>query len=124
MEIGDDDELYRRIAFDDVTAGQLNRGAFSLRPDEAYLSVEVARLTTIEECLARPQPPRLDLGLAVVRAGDVRALGLTVVHDPLSDDNPARSNAAHARIVGENSRLTKKRLSAIARVVVVPAPRV
>ncbi|MGH9173021.1 MAG: hypothetical protein ACRD1H_01620 [Vicinamibacterales bacterium] len=118
--VDDDDELYRRIAFDDISDNQLNRGAFSLRPGEEYLSVDLARLTTAEECLARPQPPRPDLGLVVVRAGDVRALGLTVVHDPLFYDDPGRDNPAHARIAGENSRLVKKRLSGIARVLVYP----
>lgn len=122
-DISDDDVLYRRIAFEDVTGDVLNRGAFSLRPGEDYLSVDLARLTSVAECLARPRPPRPDLGLAALRVGDVRALNLIVVHDPIIGDSPETSNPAHARILGENSRMTKKRLSERANIFVHPSPR-
>jgi len=89
--ISPDDDLYRRIVPDNVTNGELNAGAYSLRPGEETLSVDIARLTSPEECLARAG--RTDLGLAVVIVSDVIALGLVVEHDPV------RAKLARASVI-------------------------
>jgi hypothetical protein len=122
-EIRLDDDLYRRIVPDNVTHGELNAGAFSLRPGEDSLSVDIARLTSPEECLARAG--RTDVGLAVIGVRDVFALGLTVEHDPVPDDPDAEisANYAHARITGENSRSIRSKLAKAAVVLVMPERR-
>jgi hypothetical protein len=66
-EIADDDLLYRRLRADDVEVdGTVNSFAYSLRKDENYVSVNLARLTTEEDTM-RPRP---DLGLGQISAGD------------------------------------------------------
>ena len=122
-EIRPDDDLFRRIVPDNVTHGELNAGAFSLRPGEDSLSVDIARLTSPEECLARAGRP--DVGLAVISVGSVGALGLSVEHDPIPDDPDAgfTVNYAHARITGENSRAIRSKLARTAVILVMPERR-
>ncbi|HEX5164958.1 MAG TPA: hypothetical protein VFV93_06145 [Thermomicrobiales bacterium] len=118
-----EDDLYRRIVPDNVTNGELNAGAFSLRPGEDALSVDIARLTSVEECLARAGRP--DVGLSVLSVGDVVALGLTVEHDPVVGDAASGipANYAHARITGENSRAIRSKLAKAAVILVSPERR-
>jgi hypothetical protein len=122
-EILPDDDLYRRIVPDNVTHGELNAGAFSLGPGEDSLSVDLARLTAPEECLARAG--RTDVGLAVVSASAIFALGLSIEHDPVPDDADAGvwANYAHARITGENSRSIRSKLAKAAVILVMPERR-
>jgi hypothetical protein len=111
-EIADDDELYRRLAPDHVNAdGTVNSAAFKRRgqPDP-QVSVDLARLTTRDEILARAPRPGFGLGVLVARAP--RALGLTVRHDPLP------GNPAHSLIEGQTNR-TQCRLLAEATIVLV-----
>ncbi len=122
-QISPDDQLFRRIVPDNVTNGDLNAGAFSLRPDEDSLSVDIARLTTPEECLARAG--RADVGLAVLKVSEVTALGLVVEHGPVDNDPVAgiRESYAHARIIGENSRAVRSKLAKASVILVMPERR-
>lgn len=107
IQIADDDLLYRRLAPPPghiKSDGTVASNAFKLhaQPDPE-LSVDLARLTTESESLARAARPGFRLG--VLKAGDVRALGLTVTHEP-TDDNPA-----HCLICGNNSKATCAQLA-------------
>jgi hypothetical protein len=122
-QVGIEDNLYRRIVPDNVTNGELNAGAFSLRSGEDALSVDIARLTSAEECLARAGRP--DVGIAVLGVGDVVALGLIVEHDPVVGDSSSGipDNYAHARITGDNSRAIRGKLAKAAVILVMPERR-
>ena len=100
LEIQDEDDLYRRILGRHVYPdGQIKSNAFkrSGRP-ERQPSVDVARRTTEEECVARAPGP--GWGMAVLTAGDVRSIPpLDVIHDPVEPDPAAGlPNPAHAYI--------------------------
>jgi hypothetical protein len=101
IEIRDEDELYRRIQGRHVYPdGEIRSNAFkrSQRPDRQP-SVDIARLTTEDECLARA--PGSGWGIAVLTAADVRSIPpLDVVHDPIdADPNSGRpANPSHAYI--------------------------
>jgi hypothetical protein len=122
-QIRPDDDLYRRIVPDNVTNGELNAGAYSLRPGEEHLSVDIARLTSPEECLARAG--RTDLGLAILNVSDVIALDLVVEHDPVRGDPASHMpvNDAHARIIGENSRPVRAKLARASVILIMPERR-
>jgi hypothetical protein len=110
LSIGDDEELYRRIvSFHLNSDGSINSAAFKLRgkPDP-HLSVELARLTTPQECALRPGRP--GFGVAVLEAQVPRSLGLRVRHDPCPPEDPA--NYAHALIEGNSSKENCRRLAA------------
>ncbi|MGH2559591.1 MAG: hypothetical protein ACRDJH_11045 [Thermomicrobiales bacterium] len=114
VAIGDDDELLRRLAPDHVTKGAVNSLAFSGRSHEANeISVDLRRLTTEERTLAS----RPSFGLGVLQVGDVRAMGLEIVHDPVE------GNDAHCLIVGEYSKAVTRYLAKLTRVVKAPHPR-
>ena len=109
VPIDDDDCLYRRLVPDHLYPdGNVNSNAFKLKgkPD-ASVSVDLAKLTTPDESIARGD--RRDTMLGVLVARDVRALGLTVRHEP-NDENPA-----HAVIEGNTSRSMCRKLAAITR---------
>ncbi|MGI8550272.1 MAG: hypothetical protein ACR2PL_05645 [Dehalococcoidia bacterium] len=111
--IGDADALYRRLAPSQVNPdGSVNSAAYKRRglPDPS-ISVDLARLTTPERALAGFA--ERGFGLGVLTAGAVRALGLSVHHDPL----PA--SRAHAVIEGANDRV-KCRLLAEATAILIP----
>jgi hypothetical protein len=96
LTIGDDDVLYRRILRWHIKDhGTVSSAAFKDRkgrPD----GIELARLTTAEECAARPGKP--GFGVIALAARVPRRLDLAVRHDPLPD------NYAHALIEGENTQ--------------------
>jgi hypothetical protein len=112
VQIADDDLLYRRLAPSSHINpdGTVASNAFKLhgRPDPE-ISVDLARVTAESESLARAGRPGFRLG--ALRAGDVRALGLTVTHEP-TDDNPS-----HCLIRGNNSKATCAQLGEKTRVV-------
>jgi hypothetical protein len=112
VEIDDDDELYRRIVhYFVLDDGRISSSAFKDRrgkPDRS-ISVDLARLTTPEACLARAPNPSFQLGVLV--AGGPRSLGFEVRHDPLPD------NAAHALIEGQNTPEKCRRLAEMTRLV-------
>lgn len=119
FSIGDDEELYRRIvSFHLYPDGTINSAAFKLRsgkPDP-HLSVELARLTTPQECAQRPGRP--GFGVAALRAQVPRSLGLRVRHDPCPPQDP--TNDAHALIEGNTSKENCRRLAAAASVLIKP----
>jgi hypothetical protein len=93
VTINDDDQLYRRLhhshVYDD---GTVKRVAYMLdgKPDKEA-SVDLARLTTIEESVKRGKP---GMGLGVIIAGEPRALGFQVEH------RPEPLNYSHSQIEG------------------------
>lgn len=112
--IADDDALYRRLAPGHIDPdGSVNSAAFKLRgrPDFS-ISVDLAKLTTPEEALARA--PRPEFGLGVLLARDARALGFSVRPDPLP------GNPAHALIEGPNDRAKCRRLARATHVRIEP----
>lgn len=95
--IQDEDKLLRRVPFtdpgyirDDMTVTSF---AFKLRKNkgETGLSVDIERLTTYQKSIDDTARFRL----FVLRAADVRSIGLDCIH------KPEPNNYAHAEIVGE-----------------------
>ena len=119
VDIDDDDELYRRIvSFHINSDGSVNSAAFKLRgnPDPS-ISVDLAKLTTPQECARRPGRP--GFGVAVLVAQVPRSLGFTVRHDPNPAEDPG--NDAHALIEGDNDKVKCRQLAAAARVLLHPS---
>ncbi len=117
--IRDDDLLYRRFHPTSLRLdGTVDSSAFtkhnSGEPDPE-ISVDLARKTTPEKTLAAV-PPRLVnvLGLAVLKAGDVRRLGFTVRHDPKP------KNGAHSLIEGVKTEVDCYLLAQITQVHTLP----
>jgi hypothetical protein len=114
VEIDDDDVLVRRLAPDHVTEGTVNSLAYSGKTHEPYeISVDLERLTSDERTLRN----RPDFGLGTLRTGDVRALGLRVVYDPVE------GNDAHCLIVGQYSKPSARNLARITRIRRMPRVR-
>ena len=111
--IEDDDGLYRRLSPDQMYPdGTVNSNAFKSggKPD-ASISVDLAKLTTAQDALARGgNRPGFAVGELFARLP--RDLGFSVRHHPLPDDN------AHSLIEGENDR-KKCRLLAETTTVVI-----
>jgi hypothetical protein len=86
VSIDDDDVLYRRLFFANVypdhhkkSPGKVNSTAFTdYQEPQQSISVEIAKMTTLDLCIARG---RKGQGVGALRAGAVRALGLTIRHD-------------------------------------------
>jgi hypothetical protein len=115
VEINDDDFVFRRLAPDHLYPdGTANSNAYKLggKPDPD-ISVDLGKLTHEAEALARAGRPGFRLGVLQVR--DVRALGLTVRH------NPTPENPAHCVIQGNNSKKTCRQLTEITAVRIPPA---
>jgi hypothetical protein len=113
-KIADEDELYRRLAPQWVKPdGSVASVAFELRgaPDPA-VSVDLARLTDAETCLVGYRDR--GFGLCVLIARDPRAMGLDVVHSPVS------GNRAHSEIRGNTSKELCSRLASVSTVRIVP----
>ena len=117
VPIADSDELYRRIVDHQVDPnGRVNSSAFKTgKRYDCAISVEIARMTTLEECLHRP--PRRIYGVAVVQAIAPRTLGFAVRHVPLPD------LYCHAQIEGENTRVKSKLLAEQMHLLVAPPAR-
>jgi hypothetical protein len=97
IRVNDEDALSRRFHRDHVRRnGTLSSAVFKKRgtPD-TEISVDVARLTTVEETIARANAPGV-FGVAQLLARIPRSLSFDVRHAPLHEDY------AHALIVGEN----------------------
>ena len=109
IQIVDNDELYRRISpkwrEHYKQTGRISSAAFLPPKFETTISVDVARLITIEKCLEN----YLDNGLSILPAESVRIAGLDVNH------TPNRCNYAHADISGNFTRGTRKKLANIAK---------
>jgi hypothetical protein len=110
IQISDDDALYRRLSISGHLKpdGSVSSNSYKLygKPDPEP-SVDLARLSTIEVSLARVGRPGFCLG--ELKAGDVRALGLTVTHEPI-DENPS-----HSCIRGNATKTTCTQLADITR---------
>jgi hypothetical protein len=115
IAIADDDFLYRRLSIKghlnpDKT---VNSNAYKKdgKPDPE-ISVNVATLSSVRECLLKaPDPASFTVG--IIQTAKVRALGLTVLHQP-TDDNPA-----HSVITGNNSKGTCRDLAKETRLATV-----
>lgn len=123
-QISDDDLLYRRFHYIDLRRdGSIAYSLYVRRkppppiPDPE-ISVDLASRTTPKKTL-EAAPPRLrsDLGLGILRVGDVRSLGFTVRYQPTQGNN------AHCVIEGAETEADCARLADITRVHTLP-PRI
>ena len=111
IQIADDDLLYRRLAPGHLYPnGAANSNAFKLNgaPDP-QISVDLARLTTVDESVMSAGRPGFRVG--VLRVGDVRKLGLEVIHDPTDE------NVSHCIITGNTQRATCTLLAELTKVI-------
>lgn len=109
QEIADVDGLYRRMHPLQVKDGMPTSAAFK----DAELSVDLARLTTLERSLMG-YPLH---GLASITAGYARFLGQTVFHDPLE------ANPAHALVKGNKTPHIARSLARSAKWEALPPNR-
>ena len=94
--IDDTDELYRRLVAAHIEPdGRINSGAFKTRPGTG-ISVNLARLSSVEETIAQGRHPGAGVGALVAKVP--RGLGRDVIHDPTPE------NQAHAELRGACSR--------------------
>jgi hypothetical protein len=117
FEILADDELYRRLADQQVDPdkGKARRNAFyrGSGPDPE-ISVQVKRLVpSPRQALIDANRPHFGMGM--LRVLDVLALGLRVEARPLPDD------PAHAVILGADTRTVCDQLAEITDVIIWPA---
>ncbi len=88
--IADDDVVYRRIFSANTypatstnpkkQPGAVNSTAFvEYKNPMQQISVELARLTTLDDCIGRGRPGQ---GVAALTVVDIRAIGLDVHHTP------------------------------------------
>lgn len=106
QEIADADDLYRRIHPSQVKDGRPTRAAFT----DPELSVDLARLTTPEQCLSG----HASHGLASITAGHARSLGQDVFHNPLG------TNPAHALVKGKKTPRIGRSLAGSAKWEMLP----
>ncbi len=97
-----DEIFYRRVyrkdkRYIDKKTGKFLSRAFSPRPkDDGFLSVDLARLTSIQSAL-RNDPQRFVLGELINK--DIIKLGLKSIYDPIiKNDNGQEENRAHCLI--------------------------
>lgn len=99
-EIAERDELYRRLSKRSHIKknGKVSSAAFKRnKQPENSISVDLARLTTPQESLARVGEERkAEFVLGILVAEYPRSIGFCVRHDPLPD------NCAHSLIEGQN----------------------
>ena len=114
IEIADEDGLYRRLVTYHIKPdGKVSSAAFKRRdkPDNE-ISVDLARLTTPQDCLQRAERPGFSVGELL--APVPRSLGFLVRHDPLEE------NYAHSLIVGPNDDAKCRSLAEATQVVYRP----
>ena len=119
-QIHDDDVLLRRVFRDFAPpradgVRRLSKSVFGQSSDGSGMSVVVRRrlieLGCTDEDLLRGYP---DHGLAELRVGDVRAMGLEVHWDPGEEDDCVAQ--AHAEVTGDDDGKMRNRLRAAATV--------
>ncbi len=101
VEIREDDCVYRRLALGAHVKpdGSVSSNAYKLSKSPDFEpSVDLARLSTPEECLARVGRP--GFGIGVLRVGDLISRGFRIRHEPTP------SNRAHCIIEGNRSKET------------------
>ncbi len=105
-----EDQLYRRLNPDQIhDDGTVSRAAFINRGSD--VSVNIAKLTSIEKTMAGYE----NQGLTSLRAADVRAKELEVVHDPCPEHEP--DNFAHALITGKITKGIARALASCSTVI-------
>jgi hypothetical protein len=125
ITIEDDDALYRRLAppFHFKPDGTVSSRAYWRRREvegkkieepDPEISVDLAKLTTQQESLARGRP---GFGLGELKAHIPRSLGLPPIYRPLPD------NSAHCQCEGENTKEKCYKLAEATEVIIKPAPR-
>ena len=85
--------------------------------------MEIADLTTAEECANRGKYKGRGHGVGALIVRDVERLGLRVLHDPIRNDPDGMDTEAHAVIVREEGPITIDdcdRLATITTVVLRP----
>lgn len=108
MTIEDSDALLRRIMSYYVKDSRaISSAAFKLKKNETALSVDIARLTTVAECLSRGLPGQR---ICEVKASIVRGLGCNVTHEP----EPL--NHAHALITGDLNQNVREQMAAASQI--------
>jgi hypothetical protein len=115
IELGEQDELYKRLAPPLCDrAGNATSGVYKVngKPDPQP-SVDLARLTTLADVLARGKP---GFGVGVITVKAVKSVGFQVVH------MPENGNDAHCILVGENSIEKARALAAQTITLILPTP--
>ncbi len=107
-DIKGEDALYRRVFPAHFRRdGKLTRGAYMVSGYPApEPSVDLARLTTVEECAER----RTGCDVGELRAQAPMDLGFVVLHQPLD------GNRAHCILTGENNREKRTALAEATRI--------
>jgi hypothetical protein len=104
-----EDRLLRRCLFLNPSFikpdGTPTSGCFSLKRDEDGLSVDLERLTSFSQSIQDPTLFRL----FVLIVGEVKSLGLDVVHDPIP------TNIAHSLIKGNITKAISRQLAAMTK---------
>lgn len=126
VTIDDGDVLFRRLFYANVypdhhkkSPGKVNSTAFTDHQEpQQSISVEIAKMTTLDECLARG---RKGQGVGALKAGDVRALGLSIRHD--REDSQTNAHALIEPMEGDIITMHQcKELASITAVVRKPEP--
>lgn len=126
VEISDDDLLYRRIPPTDfrldgsivystyTKSEQSEPGQPKRAVPDPEISVDLASRTTKEWTVAAGHSRKVPFGLGELTAGEVRALGFTVRHQP------TRENKAHCLIEGLKTETDCAMLRDITRIIIRP----
>ena len=102
--IPDGDTLYMRVHKTFVKNGELRPSVFVDR--EGGISTDWKKYATPQQAQGRTRIPS-DNGVISLVAGPIRAVPLTVVHEPLDD------NQAHTEVFGEKSEEVRVKLRRI-----------
>jgi hypothetical protein len=103
--IHDNDELYRRVTKDQIKEnGTVSSGAFTNTGGTDDMSVDLGRLTSIEETSSFKG---LIFGVASFHAGHARQYEQLVFHDP----DHEYDNYAHTTVKGRKSSTRRKYLA-------------
>ena len=120
-EVAPGEELYRFVTVHSFWVVAENRPSSSLFDDPPRVSVNVASLTTIENCLSqlRDELGSPDGGIVSFNCGQARQLGFNARHEPEKD------NPAHAHLYCEMDRPKERkrdgqRLARLCAVVIQP----
>jgi hypothetical protein len=107
-----DDELLRRLHLDAVKGDVVTSAAYKTRNEyDQEISVHIAKLLDDPRQVLATRPL---FGVGVITVADARSLGFEVRPDPLPDD------AAHALLIGANSRQKARQLAALTRILIAP----
>jgi hypothetical protein len=115
VNLDPDDELLRRLHVDAVKGDIVTSAAYKTRNEyDPEISIHIAKLLDDPRQILATRPL---FGIGVITVADAMGLGFEVRPDPLPDD------AAHALLIGANSRQTARQLAALTRIVIAPKQR-